>query len=71
MGKGGVKSLVRGLLVPTLPYAGMGAGWLGTGWFVSNKMAHGNGCYGAGLILETLPYDLRMLLLLLSSLSRV
>ena len=60
VGKGGVKSLVRALLVPTLPYAGMGAGWLGTGWFMADKMPPDHGCYGAWLILEIFPYDLRI-----------
>lgn len=55
--------MVRGLLVPSLPYMGMGAGWLGTGRFMTNKMAHDHGCYGAWLILEILPYDLRIGLL--------
>ena len=39
MGRDGVKSLVGGLLVPTLPNMEMGAGWLGTGWLMTNRMA--------------------------------
>ena len=57
-GKGGVKSLVSGLLVPTLPNTEMRVGWLVTGWLITNRMAHGNGCHGTWLILELLPYDL-------------
>ena len=55
--------MVRVLLVPSLPYTGMGAGWLGTGWFMTNKMAHDHGCHGAWLILGILHYDLRIGLL--------
>ena len=52
MGRDGVKSLVGGLLVPTLPNMEMGAGWLVTGWLTTNRMARGNGCHGTWLILE-------------------
>ena len=34
-GKGGIKSLVSGLLVPTLPNTEMGVGWLVTGWLMA------------------------------------
>ena len=57
MGRDGVKSLVGGLLVPTLPNMEMGAGWLGTVWVMTNKMAHDNGWHGTWPILEILPYD--------------
>ena len=40
MGRDGVKSLVGGLLVPTLPNMEMGAGWLVTGWLITNRVAH-------------------------------
>ena len=35
----------------------MGAGWLGTGWLLTNKMAFDNGGRGAWLILEILACD--------------
>ena len=32
--------MVSGLLVPTLPNMEMGAGWLVTGWLITNRVAH-------------------------------
>ena len=57
VGRGDVKSLVGGLLVPTLPNMEMGAGWLGAGWLLTNKMAFDNSGRGAWLILEILACD--------------
>ena len=50
-------ALSRFSMVHVLLNIEMGAGWLGTGWLLTNKMAFDNGCHGAWFILEILACD--------------